>query len=143
VKNLLILIPVFILALLQGVFLPLNLVLLVVLFWAMVRPPREAFIIAFISGLFLDLAKGTPLGSASLMLLVSSLLVVLYSRRFDPAHPLFLSGFVFIISVGTNLILKKPWLTESLVLAVLSLVLRPLIRYYASDWERGEIKLKV
>ena len=49
---------IFILALCQGVFLSLNLVLLVTLFWAAFQPPLEAFKIAFLAGLVLDFALG-------------------------------------------------------------------------------------
>ena len=105
-KSYFILIPIFFLALLQGAFLPVNLVLLVVLLWAIIRPPKEVFGVAFISGLFLDLAKGTPLGFSSALLLVTCYLLLLYSRRFDPTHPVFLPLFVFLAALVFNFFLK-------------------------------------
>ena len=93
-KNyLVVLFPIFLFALLQGAFLPLNLVLLTVVILAVFRPAKEVFWTAFIAGLFLDLAGGTPLGFSSFKLLVFSFIPFLYSRRFDPRHPIFLAIF--------------------------------------------------
>jgi rod shape-determining protein MreD len=142
-KGYLVLIPILILALFQGIFLPVNVVLLVVLTWAIVRPAQEVLLVAFLGGLFLDLIKGDPLGLNSLLLMSGGYLLILYSRRFDPAHPVFLSVFVFLVSVISNIVLGKPWLISGLVLAALSLLVRPLVKYYAGDFVRGEIKLKV
>jgi len=90
-KLYLILLPILFFAVLQGAFLPLNLVLLAVVLLAVFRPAKEVFWTAFISGLFLDLAGGTPLGFSSFKFLVFSFTLFLYSRRFDPRHPLFLA----------------------------------------------------
>jgi rod shape-determining protein MreD len=142
-KPYLVLLPIFLLALIQGAFLPINLVLLIALFWAMVRPERETFMVAFLSGLFLDLTKGTPLGFSSVYLLLTSAFVLVYSRRFDPAHPVFLPLVVFLSSLVFNLALKEPWLTEGLVLALMALLARPLVRYYHEDVEKDQLKLKL
>ncbi len=141
-KSYLILIPIFLLALIQGAFLPLNLVLLLVLGWAVVRPGKEALSVAFVSGIFLDLAKGTPLGFSSLLFLTAVALVVIYSRRFDPTHPVFLAVFVFLAAAIIDLVAHRPWLGEAIVLAILSLLLRPLLAYYRRDFDRETIKLK-
>lgn len=122
---------------------PLNLVLLVVLIWAIVRPAKEALIVAFISGLFLDLAKGSPLAFSSFQLLVMTYLLLLYSRRFDPTHPVFLVIFVFLAATAANLVLGKPWLGESAILAILSFFLRPVLKHYSEGFDRGEIRLKI
>lgn len=142
-KSYLILLPIFLLALFQGAVLPLNLVLLVVLVWTAIRPPKESLIVAFFSGIFLDLAKGTPLGFSSLVLLIASYVLLLYSRRFDPAHPVFLFIFVFLVLTIFNLFLKKPWLPEGVVLALLSLLTRPAIKFYQEELDRGKLKLKI
>jgi len=92
-KSYLILIPIFLFALLQGTFLPLNLVLLTVIFYANFREEKEGFLVAFIAGLFLDLAKGETLGVSSFLLLVIIFLLYLYSRRFNSHQPLFLAFF--------------------------------------------------
>ena len=142
-KPYLILIPILLLAFCQGVFLKLNLLLLLVLTWAVIRPMKETFVVAFLAGLFLDLAKGTPLGFSSLLFLLAVFLVVLYARRFDPAHPAFLFVFVFFASLSFNLILEKPWLIEGLILSILSLFTRPFLRYYRPDFDRHGIRLKI
>ena len=142
-KPYLILLLTLFLSLLQGAVLSLNLVLLVVLIWSIIRPPREAWTIAFFSGLFLDLAKGTPLGSSSLILLIVCFAWRLYSRRFDATQPLFLAAYLFLVSVIWDLILKEAWLIESLILAALSFLARPLVRFYHEDISRDRLRLKV
>lgn len=142
-KSYLILIPIFLLALLQGAVLPLNLVLLVVLVWTTIKPPKESLVVAFLSGIFLDLAKGSPLGMSSSILLLTSYILHLYSRCFDPAHPIFLSIFVFLSSTVFNLISKSPWLIEGIILAFLSLFARPAIKFYQGEVNREKLKLKL
>ena len=138
----LVLIPIFILSLFQGVFLPLSLVLWLVLVWGVVRPVRESLAVGFFSGLFLDLSLGNPLGFSGLLFLIFILIGFGYSRRFDSAHPAFLSVFIFLSSAAYSLILGEPWLVRSLVLVVLTLLVTPLIRYHRLDSRDLRLKLK-
>lgn len=101
--------PIFFLALLQGAFLPLNLILLVVLFAATFYSFRESYWLAFGGGIMLDLAKGTPLGFSSLLFLLAAGWVRLYSRRFDPAHPLFLPALTLVNSLMFDRITSGGW----------------------------------
>jgi len=142
-KPYLILIPIFFLAILQGAFLKLNLVLLLVLTWATFRPPKEVILIAFTSGLLLDLAKGMPLGLSSLLLLITCYLLLLYRRRFDSLHPVFLPVFVFLASVIYFLIFNRYWYwLESLILALLALGIRYLLVFFIGRVGQGQIKLQ-
>lgn len=141
-KQFFILLTLFLFAVLQGAVLPLNLVLLVVLTWSAIRPLKEGLMVAFWAGFFLDLAQGTPLGFSSLMLLIIAGLFSLYSRRFDLTHPLFLALFVFLASLVWNLIAKEPWLGEGLILAALSLLIRPIIKFYQEDITHERLRLK-
>lgn len=143
-KSYLILLPIFFLALLQGAFLPLNLVLLAVLILAVIKPRNQSLIISFLAGFCLDLAKGTPLGISSLVLLAIVYLMILYRRKFDPFHPVFLTVFVFLSS---NLYAKLVsnffnW-QEGLILVGLALLVRPLVVCSSNGFNRQEIKLKV
>lgn len=142
-KPYLILIPIFFLAILQGAFLKLNLVLLIVLTWAVFRPSKEVILIAFVSGLLLDLAKGIPLGLSSFLFLISSCLLLLYRRRFDSLHPVFLPTFIFLISYFLSLISYRHWYwLESLVLALLALGIRYLLVFFIGRVDKGKIKLQ-
>lgn len=142
-KQYLILIPIFLLAILQGAFLKLNLVLLLVLFWASFRPPKESLLVAFSSGLLLDLAKGMPLGLSSLILLLTSYILHLYSRRFDSLHPAFLPIFVFFVSYCLSLISYRHGLwQESFVLAFLALGLRYLLVFLIGRVDKEQIRLQ-
>ena len=118
---------IFILSLFQGAFLLPNLVLLLVLLMAVTRPPKQAAWLVFWSGLLLDLAKGNALGFSSFLFLAFSLVLFFYRRRFDATHPLFLSGFVFLVAVAYNRIFFLDWQwQQALVLALLAFLLRPL-----------------
>lgn len=142
-KPYLILIPIFFLALLQGAFLKLNLVLLLVLTWAAFRPAKEVLFLAFFSGLLLDLAKGMPLGLSSLVFLIASYGLLLYSRRFDSLHPVFLPAFVFLASIFYFLIFNRYWFwRESLVLALIALGARYLVVFLIGQIGQRQIKLQ-
>lgn len=84
-------------SLLQGAFLPLNLVLLLVLFWAGVNPDfKKNLWLAFGAGLILDFARGTTLGFSSLFLVAACTLFRPYSLVFDSRRPFFFAIFVFL-----------------------------------------------
>lgn len=130
-KPYLILIPIFLFALIQGAFLPANLVLLLVLLYTVLNQGKESLWVAFLSGLILDLAKGIPFGYSSIMFLVFSFLLILYSRRFESTHWLFLPIFV-LVSGGIYLWLIKGYFDwqEILILIFLALLARFLLRFF-------------
>ena len=114
------LLPVLFLALLQGSILPLNLVLLLVLTQAVLKPGQQSFFLAFWSGLLLDLAQGTPLGFSSLIFLLAVLILFFYSKKFEVFHAPFLAVFVFLTSLIYNrLIIGYFNWQRSLILAFL------------------------
>jgi len=142
-KSYLILLPIFILVLFQGAFLKLNLVLLLVLTWAAFRPAKEVLLVAFASGLLLDLAKGMPFGLSSLVLLLASYFLLLYRRRFDSLHPVFLPAFVFLASIFYFLFFNRYWFwRESLILALIALGARYLVVFLIGQIGQGQIKLQ-
>lgn len=98
--------PILVFSLLQATFLPLNLVLLIVIVHTATRPEKGSLYLAFAAGLILDLAKGTTLGLSSFVLLVISYLLLLYSRRFNPLHPLFLGIFMLLATVFYSLVVR-------------------------------------
>jgi rod shape-determining protein MreD len=122
-KTYLFLLAVLLLVLLQGSILSWNLLLLLILFRAALKPDNQTFLWAFASGLLLDLGKGTPLGLSSLIFLFGSLILFLYARKFEAANPFFLTAFVFLINLLSRKIIfgYNNWL-ESLFLAFLTLL---------------------
>lgn len=142
-KQYLILILVFFLALLQGAFLNLNLVLLLVLTWAAFRPAKEVFLIAFAAGFLVDLAKGAPFGLSSLLFLLASYFLLLYRHRFDSLHPFFLPVFVFLISSLYSWLFFQHWFwLETLILTLLALGIRYLLVFFLGQVNRGQIRLQ-
>lgn len=142
-KEYLILLLILIFALFQGAFLPLNLVLLTVLVWTALRPTKESLLVAFLAGLFLDLGKGYVLGFSSFAFLVFSFILISYSRRFNPIHPVFLPVFVFLssnlYSLVANHVFNWP---EGLILAILALIFGFLGRFFLMETDDKRIKLK-
>lgn len=97
---------ILIFSLLQATFLPLNLVLWTTILWTARWPEEKSLYLAFAAGLILDLAKGTTLGLSSLLLLVISYLLLLYSRRFNSLHPVFLIVFMLLTAFVYSFIVK-------------------------------------
>lgn len=73
---------IFFLSLLETTMTSLNLVLLVVILWSALKTAEEGFLVAFLSGLILDLLKGNPLGFSSLFFLTVAFLIYVYNNRF-------------------------------------------------------------
>lgn len=126
----------------QATFLSLNLILLLVLILAFLRPTRQTFWLAFFSGLLLDLAKGMPLGFSSFLFLVFSLLFGFYRRRFDVLRPFFFSVFVLVAAAIYNRLVFLNWYWfQALLLAFLAFLTRPFLKHFQSI--KGELKLKL
>jgi len=134
-KNYLILIPIFILVVLQASILPLNLLLLLLLIVAALKPSQQSFYLAFWGGLFLDLGQGTSLGLSSLIFLLASLLLFLYSKKFEASYAPFLAIFVFLISLLYNQAVfgYLGW-QKSLILAILAFL-------FSFCWQRFFIRV--
>lgn len=130
-------------AVLQGAFLPLNLVLLAVIFLAAYRSAKEVLLTAFIAGCFLDLAKGTPVGFSSFWLLVISFLLIVYRRRFDSRHPVFLIFITFLTSGLMNYLAVKNYGWDlAFILALIAFIFRSILKLFSLEAIDG-IKLKV
>jgi len=123
-NNLILLMIVLILAVLQGSFLSLNLILFLVLLRMALRPEAKNLWLAFLGGLILDLAKNQTLGFSAIVFLLASGLIILYSKRFEPAWPPFLTFLV----LGTDLLWGR-WVngyfnwSSSLILGFLALLI--------------------
>jgi len=139
-KSFFILIPIFLFALLQGVFLPLNLVLLTVVSFTVLVENQGVFLIAFLAGLFLDLVKNTPLGSTSLYFLLLAGLLRLYAFKFNSRQPLFLAGTTFLGVLFWSKIFQGFWdWGQGLVLGLLSFAVGVILRIF---WiSPGKIKV--
>lgn len=139
-RQYLILLPILFFALLQGAFLPLNLVLLIVIFYTVLGEEKTAFLIAFFSGLFLDLAKGTPLGFSSAYFLLVSGLLCLYASKFNSRQPLFLAGAAFLSQLFWDKIFQGFWNgKEALFLGIFAFIIGLILKFF---WISSE-KIKV
>jgi len=142
-KNYLILLPVFFLSLLQGSFLGFNLVLLLVLFYTIVRQDKQSLYIAFFSGLILDLSKGYLVGFSAMIFLLLSYLLILYSCRFSPTHGLFLVIFTAFSAALYSFLAYGffDW-REIIVLALLGLLIKFILKFMPLEIDKRYIKLK-
>ena len=142
-KTYLILIPIFILVVLQASILPLNLLLVLILIRASLKPDQQSFYLAFWRGLLLDLAQGNPLGLSSLIFLLASLLLFLYSKKFEASYAPFLAVFVFLVSLLYNWVVVDylGW-QKSLMLAILTFLFSFLWRRFVFRVFERRIKLR-
>lgn len=76
-----------------------DLVLLVIVAWALTGRAREALTLGFIGGVFHDLFSGFPLGVSAISLVVVAYLVSLSEGRFWGANMLLVLGAVLLSSV--------------------------------------------
>lgn len=90
---------------------PLNLMLLMVVSWSLLRGAREGMIWGFTGGLALDFLSGAPLGSLSLSLTLTAYLTSLGQRTVYRTSPLFPSLVALVASV----------VNDSIFLGVLSM----------------------
>lgn len=133
---------IFILALVQSVWLSLNLVWLTLALLSLIVPVRKMIWLTFGVGLWLDLSQGASLGFSSLIFLIFVLILFVYRQRFDSRHPFFLAGFVFLTSLIYRRLVFQVWTwPQALVLAFLAFLLRPLVLHFQTF--EGEIKLKL
>lgn len=102
-NNLILLIVVLTLAVFQGSFLSLNLILLLILLRMALKPDAKNLWLAFSGGLILDLAKNQFLGLSAIVFLLAAGLIILYGKRFEPAWPPFLA----ILVLGTDLLWSR------------------------------------
>ena len=93
----------------------LDLLLLVVLCWSMLRP-KEGLVWAVVGGFAADLLSGGPFGGPAIVYLVTSLAAGQIQGRVWGSHPLIIMGLA-LLGTGT---------THLLGLAILSLTGRPL-----------------
>ena len=90
----------FVLAVIQAAFWPINLVLAsLVILLTLSQSVSQGLLLAFVSGVFLDLANGSNLGISSGLFLIFTLVFFLYQRRFNYQNPIFLGLFVLISSL--------------------------------------------
>lgn len=142
-KNYLILLPVLLLSLFQSSFLGFNLVLLVVIFYTILKQDKQSLYVALFSGLILDLSKGHLVGLSALIFLLFSYLLILYSYRFSATHWVFLIVFVALSSVLYSLLFYRffDW-KEIIVLALIALLTRFILRFLPLETDKRYIKLK-
>ena len=77
-----------------------NLILVMVVSWALLRGVPAALPIAFVAGLFFDLLAGLPLGASSLGLMATTFLAGLGTRRVFASNVLWPA---FIVALATPL----------------------------------------
>lgn len=131
-RYLLIFLPVIIFSFFQATILPLNLVLIIVLGWGILRPSDQGLITAFFSGLILDLVGGKTLGLSSLAFLIVVFGAFLYRRRFRPSHPLYLFLFGFFSFWFLSFLTLEPFsLPEAVLTGFLLFLFWPIIFWFS------------
>lgn len=102
------LILLFISILLESTVTTLPLVLLIILFLSVIEKSNDVFIIAFFSGLFLDLMSMNRFGMSSLFFTIFVFLIYTYQKKFEieTVHFMaifgFLGSFFYLILMGSG-----------------------------------------
>lgn len=116
---------IFFLSLIQVTLVKINLLLILVLFFAFLGDEFWALAVAFFAGMVFDFFKGGILGVSSLGFLLVSFFIIIYRRNFLPIHPLFLFVSTLLSSFIFAQITKISWsFFEGLVLAGIVFLLR-------------------
>lgn len=142
---------IFFLSLFQGAFLSLNLVLVVFTVWAAFaygwgenpdKIGRKIFLVAFFTGIFLDLSSVSVLGYQALLFLILAALFLAYARRFDPTRPWFIAGFVFLANLLTSFLQGKTdsLFGQSLLLAAITLLVGGILHYLMGGFSTIRLK---
>lgn len=141
-KSYLLLLPVFILALLEGTITTLPLTFVLVLAWA---AGEENFFLAFASGLILDFLKGNRLGTSSLIFLSVSFLVFLYRRKFKATNFAYFLPFTFFACLFYLYFNIGFWrLPEAFISTVLAMPTAIFVFWFLENIKpEGKLKLKV
>lgn len=127
-KWIIIFLPIIVFAFLEAAVIPTYLVLLAVLGWAVLRPGKDAAVIAFSSGVVLDLIRGENLGLSSLVFLILVFLLSLYQKKFNARNLFYLLPFALLSILIDGLVLRVPFSWGQLIwTGVLMIFLWPVL----------------
>lgn len=143
-KWIIIFLPITLFAFLEATLLSAHLVLLAVLGWAALRPGKDAAVIAFSSGVILDLVRGENLGLSSLVFLILVFLLSLYQKKFNARNLFYLLPFALLSISIYGLVLRAPFSWGQLIWAgVLMIFLWPVLLISESRLEQdSQLALK-
>jgi rod shape-determining protein MreD len=147
-RNIIVFLPILILAIAESTVIPLNLVLLSIISWAVLREAREGMLVAFFSGLILDFLTGRTLGLTSLVFLFLSLTIYLYKNRFQANRLAFLFPFTLFSLIAVDLLEGLPALSIRTVLiegvnTILVIFLFPIFNFLAKSFGEEQLKLEI
>lgn len=131
-------------AFLEASVTPISLLLLLTISSSAILAGSFLLIIIFLSGLLKDILTLSPLGTTNIFLLWVSLVVILYSQKFNSKNPIFLLIFTFLVIVGKSVLGKEIFwpkiLGETVLILPIFLFSRFLSRFFVRE---KELKLKV
>ena len=129
---------------LQTAAVPVNLLLLIVLDWAILRDFRQGIVIGFFAGLVLDFLSLGRLGFSSIIFLGIVFLINLYKRRWDLPNFWLTLVLTFIFSFVFNAFLGRFWsIKEGLVLVIVNAVFYPLVSWWQKQEFGDQLKLNL
>lgn len=136
-RNLLLILLIFLLSLWETTVFPLNLTLVAVVIWAALRSVSQGLPIAWLAGLILDLLSGRVLGTTSLAFLLLTLPVYFYKNRFQPDRWQFLLPFLLIALVLYNLAFKFLDLPALILSTASVFFLLPIFKFFSQKTDQG------
>jgi len=135
---------------LESAILPLNLVLIILIARALIRPEKDNLYLSFAFGLLISHLSLKPLGSISLIYLILILITESLSKVRLAAHPLLIVPLSFLL-LSLNLVIGALITHQSVHLmpqVFIESILSLPIFYFLRIWEerfivRKEVKLKL
>lgn len=132
-SKLLIWLTLFIAVVLEGAVTTLPLVVLTLLVFSVVTKKQELLVVAFFSGLLLDIVRLSSLGQTSLFLLIFIFVVLLYDRKFEiqtlpfVAASSFLGSLAYLMIFVHNQIFMQALTSSIIALLLFKLLSKPKI----------------
>lgn len=111
-------------ALIQGALFPTPIILSVLLFFLLIFERTWIFLMAFLSGIILDIISLRTIGTTSLFFVIFLFIAIQYARKFETKtarfvlFSSFIGSLIFLIIFGYNSVLQ-----QSIINSVVSLVL--------------------
>lgn len=135
---------IFLFGILQSTLIPINLLLVLVILFAVNMNFREGVALAFLAGITKDFMTGAVFGLSSIFFLFAVFLLILYNRKYKLSNLTYLLPFTVAVLVVSDLVFRIPLnLINILGSVIFFTVVSPLIKFLVLRFSGHEKELKL